>query len=357
MNIIATVMTVFAMLGAVDRILGNRFGIGKEFEKGIMMLGVLMMSMTGMIVIAPVIANIIRPGLSIISEILPIDPSVVPGLLFANDMGGASLSVELTKNPDIGYFNGLIVSSMMGCTISFTVPCALGIVKETQHKEVLMGLMCGIVTIPIGCAVAGIFCNIALLELLCNLFPLLLISGVIVWGLKKNPDLCVRLFQGFGKGIHILITIGLGLGILQFLTGIQVIEGLATLEEGAMICLNACAVMSGAFPFMHVMSKVLAKVLHVVSRKLGINGVAALGLLSSLATSVTTFGMMKDMDEKGVVINSAFAVSGAFVFAGHLAFTMAFHEGYVGPMIIGKLTAGVLAIIVATKIYKGDNTK
>jgi ethanolamine transporter len=350
-------MTVFAMLGAIDRILGNRFGIGKEFEKGIMMLGVLMMSMTGMIIIAPAIADVLRPALSMMSEVLPIDPSVIPGLLFANDMGGASLALELAKNSDIGYFNGLIVAAMMGATISFSIPCALGIVQEKQHREVLMGLMCGIVTIPIGCAVSGIVCRIALMELLCNLLPLIFISGIIIWGLLKNPDLCVKLFRGFGQGINILITIGLGLGILRFLTGIEIIKNLATLEEGAMICLNACAVMSGAFPFMYVMSKVLAKVLHIISKKLDINGTAALGLLSSLATSVTTFGMMKDMDDKGVVINSAFAVSGAFVFAGHLAFTMAFQEDYVGAMIIGKLTAGVLAVWVATRVYKSVNNK
>ena len=35
MNVIAVVMAIFAVLGAIDRIIGNRFGIGKEFEKGI----------------------------------------------------------------------------------------------------------------------------------------------------------------------------------------------------------------------------------------------------------------------------------------------------------------------------------
>ena len=34
----------------------------------------------------------------------------------------------------------------------------------------------------------------------------------------------------------------------------------------------------------------------------------ALGVVSSLATSATAFGMMDRMDKKGVVMNSAFAV-------------------------------------------------
>ena len=34
-EILITVMAVFALLGALDRILGNRIGLGKEFESGI----------------------------------------------------------------------------------------------------------------------------------------------------------------------------------------------------------------------------------------------------------------------------------------------------------------------------------
>ena len=47
-----------------------------------------------------------------------------------------------------------------------------------------------------------------------------------------------------------------------------------------------------------------------------------------------------------------FAVSAAFVFAGHLVFTMAFDASYVPAMIIGKLTAGVLALLLANYIHK-----
>ena len=61
---------------------------------------------------------------------------------------------------------------------------------------------------------------------------------------------------------------------------------------------------------------------------------------------------MYKMDEKGVVFNSAFAVSAGFVFGGHLAFTTAFDADYVPAMIVGKLVAGVLAVFVAHYIYE-----
>ena len=351
MNVIAVVMAIFAVLGAIDRIIGNRFGIGKEFEKGINMLGPVMLSMTGMIVMAPAIAELLKPVLYGMAELLPIDPSIIPATLFANDMGGAPLSVEVAQNADIGYFNALVVSAMMGATISFTIPVALGMVDKSQHKDVLTGLMCGIITIPLGCAVSGFILKLPLDQLLWDLLPLTVFSLILVLGLLKCPDLCVKIFSVFGQGINILITIGLALGILRFLTGIEIIKGLTTFEEGGAVCLNACAVMSGAFPLISILSRVFAKPLKALGNVLHINEASSTGIFSSLATSLTTFGNMKAMDKKGVVLNSAFAVSGAFVFAGHLAFTLAFNESYVFCVIVGKLVAGVLAIVVANWIF------
>ena len=42
---------------------------------------------------------------------------------------------------------------------------------------------------------------------------------------------------------------------------------------------------------------------------LGMNDTAAAGLIASLANSIAMFGMVKDMDQRGKVINVAFAVS------------------------------------------------
>ena len=47
MNAIAVIMTVFSCLGALDRITGNRMGLGKEFEKGLSIFGIMALSMVG----------------------------------------------------------------------------------------------------------------------------------------------------------------------------------------------------------------------------------------------------------------------------------------------------------------------
>jgi len=352
MSFISILMVIFSVLGAVDRIIGNKFGLGKEFEKGFMLFGNMALAMIGMIILSPFIAQILSPVFTWFYSIFHIDPSIIPATIFANDMGGAPLAVEIAKNEQTGLFNALVVSSMMGATVSFTIPYALGIVNPDRHKELLLGLLCGIVTIPGGCFVSGLMCRLPIGTLLLTLLPLVIFSAVIAAGLMLKPDFCVKIFAIIGAFIKIVITIGLSLGVLRFLTGIEIIKNLATLEEGAAVCLNASAVMSGAFPLMYVVSKILTKPLRAFGSKAGISETSAMGLISTLATNATTFEMMNGMDKKGALINSAFAVSAAFTFAGHLAFTMAFNADYITPMIIGKLISGILALILGFVIYR-----
>lgn len=352
MNYITILALVFAVLGAVDRIIGNRFGLGKEFEKGFMLLGNMSLAMIGMIVIAPLLADLLEPIFDFVADVLKLDPSIIPASLFANDMGGAPLSTQIARDPSMGGFNALVVSSMMGCTISYTIPYSMSVVKPELHKHVLFGFLCGIVTIPVGCFAAGLVCRLPIGLLLIDLLPLVILSIVIAVGLMLAPGLCIRIFGIVGTIIKVVITIGLMLGVFTFLTGLEPIKGLTTLEEAAVICLNAAAVLAGMFPLMFVLSKVFSRPLKALGDQVQISETSALGLLNSLVTNTTTFEMVNRMDTKGIVLNSAFAVSGAFTFGAHLAFTMAYDADYLIPVIIGKLIAGFGALILSVFIYK-----
>lgn len=356
MNILSVIMAFFSVLGALDCIFGNRLRLGREFERGFMLLGTMSLSMIGMIVISPFLAEILKPLLDFTANTLKIDPSIIPASLFANDMGGAPLSLQVASNEQLGKFNGLVVSSMMGCTVSYTIPLSLGMVKKEQHNELLLGLLCGVVTIPVGCFFAGLVCGLPILTLLVDIIPLVLFAVVVTLGLLVNPKLCVKLFSILGYFIKALIIFGLTLGIIKYLTGNEIIKNLATIEEGALICINASVVISGAFPLIHIVSRLLKKPIGMLGKKLKINDISAMGIFSTIATSTTTFEMMNSMDKKGTMLNSAFAVSAAFTFAGHLAFTMAYDADYIPAMIVGKLTAGVLSVLLAEIIYRRTNS-
>ena len=91
---------------------------------------------------------------------------------------------------------------------------------------------------------------------------------------------------------------------------------------------------------------------------LKVNDVAAAGLVATLANSIATLGMVKDMDSRGKVVNIAFAVSAAFVFGDHLGFTAGFAPALLPAMILGKLAGGIAAVAVALwlKREKTGNT-
>ena len=58
-EIIIAAMAGFVILGALDRIFGNRWGLGKEFEEGILAMGSLALAMVGIVSLAPVLAQVL----------------------------------------------------------------------------------------------------------------------------------------------------------------------------------------------------------------------------------------------------------------------------------------------------------
>ena len=351
MEVLYFVFACFMLLATVDRIIGNRLGLGKEMEKGVMLLGTMTLSMVGMIVHSPVIAELLLPVLEPLNRWIGLEPSVIMGSLFANDMGGAPLSLQTATSETAGYFNGLVVASMLGATVSFTIPLALGVIDKKHHKDVALGMLCGIITIPIGCLVSGLILRMSVGELLRNLIPLAIFSGIIAVCLGLWQKATVKVFTIFGKFVQILVAVGLAIGLFTFLTDITVLKNAAPLMDGMNVVINATAVMTGAFPLIWLLSKLLKKPLIFLGKFIGINDVAAMGLVGCLATNVTTIGMVDGMNRKGIVLNMAFAVSGAFVFAGHLAFTVSMNPDYLLAVIIGKLVGGITAVILANFVF------
>lgn len=356
MNAITVVVLLFSLVGAADYILGNKLGVGEEFKKAFSLFCPMALSMLGMIVIAPAIGVWLTPAFEGFYRFCGVDPSVIPASLFANDMGGMQLAQSICKTESVGNYNAFVISSMMGCVISFTIPFSIGMVKKEQHKQMFFGFLCGIITIPVGSLAAGLLCKIPFVTLLVNLVPLIALSVILIVALLWIPNICIKCFSVFGFIMKVLSIIGLVLSVFTFLTKIQISPYFDTFENGAFICANACVTLSGALPFMYLVTKLLDKPLRKASEKIGIDSTSAVALLGTLVTNAPTFGVMEKMNKKGVVLNAAFAVSAAFAFGGHLAFTMAFDPGYVTPMIVGKLISGVSAVILAFFLYK-DKTE
>ena len=208
-EIVIAVMAIFAVLGAVDRIIGNKFGLGQEFENGILAMGSLAMAMVGIFSLAPVLAAVLKPVIVPVYRFLGADPAMFAGTILACDMGGGPLAAELTGDKQAALLGGVLTGSMLGATVVFTIPVAMGILPEADRPAMAKGVLSGIVTIPLGVLAGGLAAGFPVLMVLRNLIPIVLIAVLIALGLWKAEKGMIRGFEVFGKGVVIVITAGL----------------------------------------------------------------------------------------------------------------------------------------------------
>ena len=351
-EVLIDMMAVFALLGGLDRILGGRFGLGSRFEEGILSMGSLALAMVGIVSLAPVLAGILKPIVVPVYRLLGADPAMFAGTVLACDMGGGPLARQLTADPQAADLGGVITGSMLGATVVFTIPVAMGILEERDRPAMAKGILCGMVAIPFGILAGGLTAGYAFSMVLRNLVPIVLMALLIALGLWRAEKAMVAAFTAFGKIVVAVVTVGLSGAIIQALTGFAVIPGLAPISEGFETVGTIAIVLAGAFPLVYVLTRVLNKPLMALGKLLGINEPASAGLIASLANSIATFGMVKDMDDRGKVVNIAFAVPAAFVFGDHLGFTAGFAPELLPAMIVGKLAGGVVAVGVALALTR-----
>lgn len=361
-SVIIFIMMIFMIVGAIDKIRGNKLGYGEQFEEGFNAMGPLAIAMAGVVAAAPVLAILLKPIIVPIYTLLGADPSMFATTLLACDMGGYPLAMQLAGNETIGNFSGLILGTMMGPTLVFTIPVALSIIKKQDRPFLGAGILAGMITIPIGCIVGGLVMNmtpykIGIGEILINLIPVIIIAGLIVIGLWFIPDKMIRGFNKFGTGVTVVITIFTAIAVFEYQTGIKFpllnimvepdAEGAIPLESGLLVCGQIAIVLIGAFPMVRWITKTFGKALNAIGEKLGMDENGSTGLVATLANNIAMFNIMDKMNPKGKLLNVAFAVSAAFVFGDHLGFTAGVNSEMIFPVIVGKLVAGITALILA----------
>ncbi|CAM6200752.1 ethanolamine utilization protein EutH [Escherichia coli] len=379
-EIIMYIMMFFMLIAAVDRILSQfggsaRFlgkfgksieGSGGQFEEGFMAMGALGLAMVGMTALAPVLAHVLGPVIIPVYEMLGANPSMFAGTLLACDMGGFFLAKELAGGDVAAWlYSGLILGSMMGPTIVFSIPVALG-------------MLAGIVTIPIGCIAGGLVAMYSGVQIngqpveftfaliLMNMIPVIIVAILVALGLKFIPEKMINGFQIFAKFLVALITLGLAAAVVKFLLGWELIPGLdpifmapgdkpGEVMRAIEVIGSISCVLLGAYPMVLLLTRWFEKPLMSVGKVLNMNNIAAAGMVATLANNIPMFGMMKQMDTRGKVINCAFAVSAAFALGDHLGFAAANMNAMIFPMIVGKLIGGVTAIGVAMMLVPKDD--
>jgi len=353
-KVILYLIGTFFVVSAIDYALGCPFKLGQKFEEGIKTMGPLGLGMIGILSLAPVLSNVLSKVIMPISEALGIDPSIVPAMFFAVDMGGFQMSSNIYISKEIGLFAGVVVASTIGTVISFTIPVAMGIIEDGDKEYFFKGVLIGTISLPIGCIVAGIFQGLKLNILLWNMIPIFIISLILSVSLLLIPKRIIKILNIFGKLIVALSIIGLILQGIDILFGYKIINGLAPFSEVASIIVKISIVLSGAYPMIYIIKRLFSSSLEKIGGKFGLNAEAVSGIIGNLASNLLIFGIYKEMNPKGKVVAAAFSVSGAFVFGGQFGFVSGLAPEMLGSFMIAKLIAGIISIILASWIYERE---
>lgn len=345
-DLIIWLLVGFLIVGILDKISGDRRGYGEAFDEGFRTMGPLAFVMIGMISIAPVLAEVLRPVLIPVFTFLGADPGVFPGMILAIDMGGYPLALELASSEDAALFSGIILSTMLGPTFVFTVPVALGLIQKDHYPLLARGIMYGLIPVPAGALFAGLLAGMPLLFLLQQLFPVLLFVGLLIAGLTWMQRIMVALFIIGGKSIMAFISVIMGIVAVQELTSVVIIPGLTPFTEAMEVVGLIVLALAGAFPFVHFLKKEIVPSLKGLIEKSPVHADAWVGFVTQLAHSIPMFKKLHTMDEKSKLMNIAFSVSGAFLLGGHLGFTAAVEPQMTYAMLAGKASAGIIAVFI-----------
>lgn len=345
-QIIKYIIAFGVLIGGVDRILGNKFGYGAKFEQGFRLLGNIGLSMAGIICLAPLLSSLMGSVVVPLCATLGMDPGIF-GSVLSIDMGGYQLALDLAEDPQIGRFAAIIVSSIFGCTVVFTIPVGLGTIGIDDRPWFTKGILLGMIAMPVSLLAGGLVFGLTPGAILWNSLPILLISALLFLGIILKPDAMMNGFQVFARIIQIIGTFGLTLAAIKHIAGIEILKGMPPLQEAMETVCSIGITMLGCMPLAELIQRIMKVPFAWIRKKTGLNAVSTTALLLSTVSLTPSLAMIPEMDKRGKVVCSAYMVCGASVFAAHLAFTMSMEPDMVPAMLSAKMAGGILGAVIA----------
>ena len=266
-NVILWILAAGAVLGGIDLIFGNRFGLGERFEEGFKLLGPTALSMAGILCLAPLISLGLEHTVASLYRAVGLDPAMLGGIL-AIDMGGYQMAKSLAENPDIGKYAGILVSATLGCTVSFTIPLSVGVVEEKDSRDFFRGILIGLAVMPLALVLGGLLSGISLPLLIVQSLPVIVLSLLLILGLVFIPKQMLSGFSVFAKLIRLLSIVGLILGAVQYITGKTFIPNLAPIEDAMKVVSGIGVVMLGSLPMAEILRRLLSSPLKIRTTRL-----------------------------------------------------------------------------------------
>lgn len=349
------IISICFIIGLVDFIFGDKLGFGRHFKEGLNSMGSLALAMIGILTLTPVIAELVINMFSFFQGNNYFDISAIVSSLIAVDMGAYNIATSVASSSEMAIFSGIMIASIVGCTLSFTLPLALGIVDKKYSSELNRGIVLGLISTPIGLIISGMLLGVPIATILCSLIPITIIAILLAWGLGSNQKLVLSILSGFGKFLLILGAIGLGIQGINSILGMELFsQYILPLDEVLNIVGRIAIFLAGGYVLIELINRKCVKVVSFLSKKLGVSNESSSVLIGSLASAVIVFTNYDKLDEKGRILTTAFSVGGAYVLGGQLGFVSTECSDIVLIYIITKLICGITAIVLVNLTYKSN---
>lgn len=344
-------MTIFFILGALDRLIGNKFGLGGEFERAFGLMGPTALSVIGLIVLAPVLAGFLQEIIAPVFRLIGADTGMFPGMLMSSEIS-YPLAAEMASSQQMAAFSGIIVGSVMGAPISFSIPVACGLIRKQDYRFFASGILAGYIFNPIASFIGGLSMGLSPKVILVNLIPVIIMAIILIIGLALKPEIMIKIFRVFSKLLMAIITLGLAVAAVEAMTGLVIIPGMNPISTGFMTVGTIILSIGGSLPLLFILGKLLARPLKRFAGLLGINEISSLNILVGLTSIVPGYSSYEKMNGKGKILFSALTASAIPMLGCHLGFTASVDAGMILPMLLSRCCAGVFAVLSASFFSK-----
>ena len=352
MNQMIGILLLFSLAGLLDSLTGVKLGLAPDFLKGLSNMGSLCLAMSGFYCGALWLTAHIGSMLPQL-QALPLDPSILTGALLAPDMGGFPLSLKLAQGQNMGLFSGVLVSSTLGCLVSFSLPISLGMLCKEDRSHFMVGSAWGIASLPAGLIPGGLMLGLSFSELVSCLLPVILLCGLLLLFLHFLPHITLTAMNLLGNLIRYLGYFLFILLILGLFFPEKAVFSPSLTGEAMLVVVKITAVVCGSMVLSHMVTTCCKKGLQNLSVRLHMAPGSILGLILSLATSISMLPLYPHMDRRGKQINAAFAVGGAFCLGGQLAYIAAVGSPQTtAAYLVCKLSCGIFAAVMAYIFYQ-----
>lgn len=344
MDIFIQIMVVFCLIGLLDKLLGNRFGLAPSFDRGIDAVGGLALSMMGFYCVATTFFRNNMVAINNLALKFHLEPSIIGSSFLAPDMGGYNIASALTTNENLVIVGGLLVTSSIGCVISWTLPVFLAALKDESLTDFIKGLLYGIIVLPIVMIPLCIYLQVNPMVLL----PVFIICAILLACLVFLAKETIKVLDKFGQFIKIVSYILFGMVITQLYFPSFAYVPFDLVQEAMIVVLKCGIIMSGSLVLSDLILSLFSRQIKHFSRMVGLDPYSIIGLILSCATAVAIIPFFDKMDKRGRIMNGAFNVAGAYFAGAQLGFVSGASSAKgVLFYLIFKVAAGILAILAA----------